>query len=139
MSLMLRIILILVSVLTAFWILRKIRKSQVKIEDAVFWLLFSLGLIVMSAFPQLVNWAAELIGVVSPVNFVFLVIIFVLLVKLFLLSIKISQQEHKLQTFVQIYAIHNHQKDNFNKKDSSIFQVDPRDKSSVHTDHIEVR
>ena len=58
-----------------FWILRKIRKSQVRIEDSVFWLLFSLGLILLSLFPQLASWAANLIGVVSPVNFVFLSII----------------------------------------------------------------
>lgn len=109
MSWIFRIILILSSVLTAFWILRKIRKSQVKIEDAVFWLLFSVGLIVMSVFPQLVNWAAELIGVASPVNFVFLAIIFVLLVKLFLLSIKVSQQEYKLHAFAQTYAIRENQ------------------------------
>ena len=52
MSWVLRAILILASVLTCFWILRKIRKSQVRIEDSVFWLLFSLGLIVLSLFPS---------------------------------------------------------------------------------------
>ena len=110
MSWMLRAILILTSVLTCFWILRKIRKSQVRIEDSVFWLLFSLGLILLSLFPQLASWAANLIGVVSPVNFVFLSIIFVLMLKLFLLSIKTSQQEHKLQSFVQNYAIRDKEK-----------------------------
>jgi hypothetical protein len=112
MSWVLRAILILASVLTCFWILRKIRKSQVRIEDSVFWLLFSLGLIVLSLFPQLADWAAGLIGMISPVNFVFLSIIFVLLLKLFLLSIKISQQEYKLQRFVQSYAIKEMKKEN---------------------------
>ena len=64
MSWVLRAILILASVLTCFWILRKIRKSQVRIEDSVFWLLFSLGLIVLSLFPQLADWAAGLIGMI---------------------------------------------------------------------------
>lgn len=105
MSWMFRIILILVPFLTTFWILRKIRKSQVRFEDAVFWLLFSLGLIMMSIFPQLIDWTADLIGIVSPVKFVFLAIIFVLLIKEFLLSIKVSQLEYKLRTFAQTYVI----------------------------------
>ncbi len=118
MSWMLRVILVLTSVMTCFWILRKIRKSQVRIEDSVFWLLFSLGLILLSLFPQLASWAANLIGVVSPVNFVFLSIIFVLMLKLFLLSIKTSQQEHKLQSFVQNYAIREKEKEDFHKMET---------------------
>lgn len=111
MSWLLRLILILASGLTCFWILRKIRKSEVRIEDSVFWLVFSLGLIILSLFPQLATWISILIGMVSPANFVFLSIIFVLLIKLFLLSIKTSQQEHKLQTFVQNYTIREKEKE----------------------------
>lgn len=100
-----RIILILASVLTAFWVSRKIRKAQIKIEDTLFWLLFSLLLIFLSLFPSIAVFFSNLIGVASTVNFIFLTIIFLLMVKVFLLSIKISQLESKLQTFAQTYAI----------------------------------
>ncbi|MDD4797446.1 MAG: DUF2304 domain-containing protein [Eubacteriales bacterium] len=105
MSVLFRVILILVSVVTAFWILRKIRKSQVRIEDSIFWLLFCAVLIAMSVFPRLVEVAAAAVGVALPVNFVFLAIIFVLVIKIFLMSIKLSQLEYKLQVFAQRYAI----------------------------------
>jgi len=105
MTATLRIILLFASVLNCAWIIRRIRKSQAKIEDAVFWVLFSGILVCMSMFPQIVEWGAAVTGVKSTVNFVFLIIIFVLILKIFRLSVKISQMESKLQTFAQTYAI----------------------------------
>lgn len=105
MSMTLRIVLLLASVLTFLWVMRKIRKSQVALKDSVFWIASSMLLVVMGVFPDLMTWASELLGVASPVNFVYLCIIFVLLVKVFLLSINVSQLEYKLQQFVQHEAI----------------------------------
>ena len=117
MTLVLRLVLILASVLNCAWILSKIRKSQMKIEDSVFWILFSFLLVAMGFFPQIVEWGARLSGVQSPVNFVFLSIIFILILKMFRISMKISHVENKLQTFVQTYAIHR--KEDTNKLQSS--------------------
>ena len=105
MSLTLRIILLAVSALTFVWIIRSIRKSRAKIEDAVFWVLFAAFLILIALFPKLVTLGARLVGVQSEVNFVFLSIIFILLVKVFRMSLRISQLESKLQHFAQTYAI----------------------------------
>jgi len=105
MTITLRIILMLVSVLNCVWIIRRIQTSQVRIEDSVFWVLFSCLLICMSLIPRIVEWGALITGVQSIVNFVFLIIIFVLMLKLFCLSIRLSQVESKLQTLAQSYAI----------------------------------
>jgi hypothetical protein len=51
-----------------------------------------------------------LIGIESPANFVFLVIIFILLLKVFMMSLKISLLEHKLRTLVQNVAIEDNKK-----------------------------
>lgn len=105
MTVTLRIILLVASILNCVWIIQRVRKSQAKIEDSVFWVLFSGLLVCMSIFPQVIEWGAAVTGVQSTVNFVFLTIIFVLIVKLFRLSIKMSQIESKLQTFAQTYSI----------------------------------
>ena len=110
MSVPLRIILIAVSVMTWAWILRQIRKAQMKIEDSIFWFLFSMVLVLLGAFPQIVTVGAEIVGVQSPVNFVFLTIIFVLIVKLFRMSVRISQLESKVQMFAQRYALDHAEK-----------------------------
>lgn len=96
MSIGLRVILIVVSLGTFAYMMRKIRKSQVRIVDANFWILFSLALIVLAIFPNLAKFLSEIIGVASTVNFVFLVVIFLLLVGLFSLSIKVSKLESKI-------------------------------------------
>lgn len=105
MTVTLKFILLLVSLMTFIWVVMRIRKSQVKIEDAVFWILFAAILVVMSLIPDLVSWGARIIGVQSEANFIFLSIIFILILKIFRMSIRISQLESKLQTFAQTYAI----------------------------------
>jgi len=105
MSTTLRIALILVSFFTCGWVLHNIRKSRFKIEDSVFWLLFSAFLLVISIFPQIVCWAARISGVMSASNLVFLAVIFILIVKLFQMSVRISQLESKLQSLAQTIAL----------------------------------
>lgn len=105
MTIVLRVVLIVASVLNCWWIIRRIRKAQAKIEDSVFWICFSGVLIGMSVFPELVIWGAKVTGVQSPVNFVFLCIIFILMVKIFRLSVKVSLLESKLQGLAQRYGI----------------------------------
>ena len=112
MSQILRIILIIASILTCGYTLRKIRKAQMQIEDSLYWIVISIGLVIISVFPELVNFFSNLCGVGSPVNFVFLVMIFILLIKEFTLSLKISQLEDRIKKLVQRITIQNLENDN---------------------------
>lgn len=105
MSPILRILLIVASVATGFYIRRKLKKSQMQIADVLFWFLFAMILIFMSVFPEAVEWLTELLGVVSPVNFVFLVVIFLLIVRCFSLSVKVSGLEAKLNNLVEEFGV----------------------------------
>ena len=105
MTMQLRMVLIVVSVLTTWLILRKIRMSKMRIEDSIFWIGFSLMLIVFSVFPEIVYWMSDLSGTQTPVNFIFLFIIFVLILRIFRLTVKISQLETKVRDLVQRIAI----------------------------------
>ena len=100
-----RIILIVVSLLTTFYILKKIRQSKLQIEYAIFWILFAGVLIVFSLFPWLVSMFTRLIGIQLPVNFIFLFFIFVLLVKMFLMTIELSALENKVKDLTQELAL----------------------------------
>lgn len=106
MNICLRLFLLIISVSTGYYVLCKIRKSQLQIEDSLFWIIVSVCLIILSIFPNLAIILSKFIGIESPANFVFLVIIFILLIKVFALSIKLSQVEYKLKTLIQDYAIH---------------------------------
>ena len=89
----LRVVLIVVSILTTFMIMRKIRQSKLQIEDSIFWLGFSSILIVFSIFPGLPDLLADL------------AVIFLLIVKMFHMSIKQSQLETKIKDLAQKIAL----------------------------------
>ncbi|MDO5444632.1 MAG: DUF2304 domain-containing protein [Eubacteriales bacterium] len=105
MTITLRVVLLIVSVLNVFWIVYNIKKSAVRIEDSIFWIFFSIVLVILSIFPQIVLFGARVTGVQTPVNFIFLIIIFILLIKLFRMTISISQLESKINTLTQTIAI----------------------------------
>lgn len=111
MHLGLIITLIVASVITAIFVVRKIRKSQFKIGDSLYWLLFCLLLLVMSIFPKAVSFVSVLIGFESPSNFIFVAIIFLLLVKIFLLDVRVAKNEARIERLVQKYALDDEHKE----------------------------
>lgn len=107
MSLTLRVFLIVASVISVIYTLRKIRKAQLNIDDSIYWIVMSILLLVMSIFPNAVSWAAKLFGFVGVVNFVFFFMIFAVIIKLFQISIDLSISKHRLNLLIQKTALLN--------------------------------
>lgn len=105
MTIMFRLCLVSASVLTMMVMMHEIRRSRVRIEDAIFWVLFSLVLIVFSVFPQIAYWCSDLVGTQSPANLIFTIVIFLLLTKVFSMAVRISQLESRLKELVQKIAL----------------------------------
>lgn len=111
-----RIFLIAGSVIAFMFVVHFIRKSRVRIEDTMFWIIMCVALVVISVFPQIPFWFARLVRVESPANFVFLVMIAILLVNQFYMTLKISRLQIKITELVQRIAIDSSQTEQ-NKKD----------------------
>lgn len=105
MSTILRILLIIASICLMCWILHKIKELKVKMESAIYWIIFSFGLLILAVFPQVSFYLSDLFGVMSPSNLVFLVIIFALLIKVFTLSTAVSQLEEKITVLAAEIAV----------------------------------
>ena len=105
MSTILRILLIIASICLMCWILHKIKKLKEKMESAIYWIIFSFGLLILAVFPQVSFYLSDLFGVMSPSNLVFLVIIFALLIKVFTLSTAVSQLEEKITVLAAEIAV----------------------------------
>ena len=102
----LRVLLFIGSV-TVFTIISQcIRKKQIQLKDGIFWILFSFLLILISFFPVLAAWASRILGIQSPSNCVFLILIFLLGCHQFFLTIRISRLEIKNNQLVQNIAIY---------------------------------
>ena len=106
MSAILRVILFVLAVVTAWWILSKIRRLKVKMEDAIFWIFVAVVLCTLSLFPEIVYKLTDIVGVMSPANLVFLIVI--LLEKVFTLSIIVSQLEEKITVLSSEVALRSH-------------------------------
>jgi len=115
MSTPIRILLVFASALTLFAILKRIRSARVQIEYAIFWILFSIVLLVIAVFPAPVLWLSDLLGFQSPINMIFLGMIFVLIIRLFQLSLQVSQLEYRVKELVQELALEKHE-ENLRKK-----------------------
>lgn len=96
-----RVILVIVSLLTMSFMMRKIRQAKVQIEAAMFWVIVALILVVFSLFPGVADACARLLGIYSTPNFLFLFMIFLLMVKVFSMTLQVSQMESKQKELVQ--------------------------------------
>ncbi len=105
MSLILRIFLIVFSFLTIFYIIRKIRKAKLRIDVSIFWLVFAILLLILSIFPGIAVWLAKVMGVISPVNLIYLFMIFILLIYSFSITLKVSELENKINELTEEIAI----------------------------------
>lgn len=105
MSIMLRVLLIIVSVISLLYIIYRIRNSKMQIEYALFWILFAALMIVLAVFPDIVFWITVKMGMISASNVVFLFIIIILLIKVFMMTIQLCTLENKFKDLVQQIAI----------------------------------
>ena len=127
MTVILRCVLIVVSILLTFFVLKKIRQSKVKIEDSIFWVMFALMMVVFSIFPGLADILSDFVGTYSTSNLIFMFVIFILLVKVFFLSLKISQLESRVTELIQQLALDR--KEEADRKRAADREEEARDES----------
>lgn len=114
MSITIRIILIVCSVLAFILCIKKIKEAKLKMDNSVIWILGSIILVLMSIFSNLITWVAERIGFISPVNFVFLIMIAFLLIQSFIDNIRISDLNEKIKNLNHYIALKEYE-ENKNK------------------------
>ena len=97
--------LLVASILTFLIIIRNIRKSKLSTDLATVWILWGAGLIFLSLFPSIAYALGHAIGIMSPVNGVFLIMIFLLYVLVFVLYLRLSVLEEKTKNLIHVIAL----------------------------------
>lgn len=105
MSITLRIILIVASVLAFILCIRRIKQSKLKVTNTLVWLIGCIVLIIMAIFSGAVEWISNKLGFIAPVNFVFLVIITFLLIQTFIDNIRIATLNEKIKDLDHYIAL----------------------------------
>lgn len=102
-QLQLFLIIVIVIFLCAMVILLKNRKLSLRYT--LLWLMSGFVLLIVAIFPGIISWLTKLIGIVSPVNAVFVLeAIFVLMIMLSL-TVIVSQINRKLKRLIQDNAV----------------------------------
>ena len=94
-------VFIITSIFTFIFIVLKIKKNGLNIDDSIIWILWAIVLLVISIFPILPTIISEKLGFMSTSNFIFSVFIFFLYILLFVQSIQISKLKDKQKELIQ--------------------------------------
>ena len=115
-----RLFLIAGSLATLVYFIRKIRKSKLKINHSIFWMVFGLALLFFAVIPESLFWVSYLLGFQSAANLVYVVVIFSLVVKLFTTTMRLSKLSEQVESLAQELAIYQlDRQDAEEKKDES--------------------
>lgn len=105
MPLITRVLLIIGALIVFYVIAKRVKKDKVLMQDAIYWLVLGILIIIAAVFPHLIIRLAYALGFMSASNFVFLVIVGLLLIKLFSLSCEVSLLRHKTEELAQENAL----------------------------------
>lgn len=105
MSVILRSVLIIAAAFSIGWIMQRIRRSKVRLEDTLFWIGMGAILGVLGLFPGISFRMAQFFGFQSASNFVFFLMICLLFEKILTLSIIHSQMEDKYVLMIAEMAL----------------------------------
>jgi hypothetical protein len=105
MSLNLRITLIIAAALFLIVLLMFLRKKSVNLNYSLLWILFSFIIFILALFPKLVSLLSDLVGIATPSNTIFAVMISLILIILIFMTSVVSKQHRQIKTLAQELAI----------------------------------
>ncbi len=112
MTITLRVILIIGSLIAFFLCVKRIKQAKLKVSNSVMWMVGCLILILMSIFSNVVEWISVKLGFIAPVNFVFLTMIGFLLIQMFIYNIRISELNEKIKDLNHYIALKENEERN---------------------------
>ena len=105
MSLRLQFVFIGASIFTFIFVIRKIRKQGLNINQSIVWILWAIVLLILSVFPGLALWISNQLGFMSTSNFIFSLFIFFLYIITFSQASELSKVQDKNKELIQKLSI----------------------------------
>lgn len=112
MSIVLRVILVVSSVISFILCVKKIKQAKLAVENSIVWMCGSIILILMSIFSNFVTWISSKLGFISPANFVFMIIIAFLLIEVYINNLKLSELNEKIKNMNHYIALKEYKEKN---------------------------
>lgn len=111
--------LLLAGIVTLIFIFITIKKTKMNIRYAIVWITWGIVVLILSIFPQIIDYLSILLGIALPVNTIFLIFMFLLYVMSFYLFIKVSQMSDEIKTLTYTTAMLKKECEEMKHKQSS--------------------
>lgn len=105
MSSRLQAVIFLIIFLGIIYIVSLVKKKFMDLRYALIWIIISICILILTAFPKLLDMIAKLLGIASPVNMLFFFGFCFSIVIIFSLSIALSRLSEKVKRMAQEIAI----------------------------------
>lgn len=105
MTLRLQVILFLVSIAALYFIFKLIANGVLQLKYSILWLVIGMVFTIMAIFPKILDVISEALGVVTPVNALFLIGYIFLIALIFSLTMAVSKYSDKVRELVQQIAL----------------------------------
>ncbi|MBF0818576.1 DUF2304 domain-containing protein [Streptococcus acidominimus] len=95
------LVMLITALLFLYFVIRKINKNIILIDQAAMWLVLGLLMLVSALFPIIPDWLARMLGFQLTSNFILFLAIIVLMVLQFLQTLQISKQKEDIKNLIQ--------------------------------------
>jgi len=100
-----QVMMIAIMLLAVIYIINMLRKKKLDFKFGLGWLFIAVCILVLAAFPVLLDWISYLAGIVSPVNMLFFLGFALIVVIIFALSVTVSRLSDRVKKLSQEIAI----------------------------------
>ncbi len=101
----LKIVLIIIVIMYIFFILKAVKRKNMRINYLIFWSITGVALIILLLAPNFVENISNLLGFGLPINMIFSMAIFIILYLIFDLTRLISKEQNKNINLTQEISI----------------------------------
>jgi hypothetical protein len=102
---MTNITILIIGALLSISILYLVRKGKMHGPYATWWLLVAVSAIVLSIFPNIVDWVAAQVGITYPPTLLLVLSVSMILIRMLTMDMALTRKERKIRRLTQKMAI----------------------------------
>ena len=88
-----------------FLLILLLKKKRLLLKYSLLWLFAGFVMLVLAIFPSIISWISSVLGIYSPVNALFAIVLFYVIILLVSLTAIVSAQNEKIKRLIQREAI----------------------------------
>lgn len=100
-----QIVIAVAILLVLIYTINAVRKDKIDFKHALKWMICLALMLILDIFPGILTWVADLVGIETPINVMFVLCIGICLIFIFSLNATVSEQADKIKILTQKVAL----------------------------------